>query len=88
MSNENKCNKEQGFCSTLRDFTQSQHRSKGLSWVVILPNLNELLKRPQFSVEEEAKTIGVVYKRNAGDNGIMLNYCPFCGTDLQQFRKR
>ena len=82
-----KCSTEKGFCQILEDFTQPNGKSKGLSWFNILPNINELLKRPQFSIAEESKTIGVVYKRNAGDNGIMLKFCPFCGEDLRPFRK-
>jgi len=43
------------------------------------------LDRKEFSLNE-LKTIGVVYKENAKSNGIMFNYCPFCGKDLRQFR--
>jgi len=80
------CNKEKGYCVSLKNVTQPRGNYKGLSWFVILPNLNDLLNRQQFSIEKEAKTIGVVYKEKAQDNGVMLNYCPFCGSDLRPFR--
>ena len=83
-----KCSVEKGFCETLDMVVQpgSSH-SKGFEWYVILPNLEELLQRKQFSLEKEAKTIGVVYKRTGKDKGIMLNFCPFCGESLRPFRK-
>jgi hypothetical protein len=72
-----KCSKEKGFCPTLEDFTQADSHVKGLSWFNIFDHENGSTK---------IKTIGVVYKRKVSDNGIMLNYCPFCGKDLRPFR--
>jgi len=46
---------------------------------------SSFLERKSFSLDE-LKTIGVVYRRKPTDNGIMFNYCPFCGKDLRPFR--
>lgn len=29
--------------------------------------------------------IGVTYKQSAGDSGILVNYCPFCGYHLHKW---
>jgi len=79
-----KCGKGKGFCSTLEKVTQADTHVKGLSWYNIMPS--SFLERKSFSLNELV-TIGVVYKEKANDNGIILNYCPFCGEDLRQFRK-
>jgi hypothetical protein len=31
---------------------------------------------------------GVGYKENHQDNGVMLNFCPFCGEAIDWFRKK
>jgi hypothetical protein len=77
------CSVEKGFCPTLEKFTQSDRHTKGLSWFTVMPS--SFLDRKSFSLNE-LKTIGVIYKENAKSNGIMLNYCPFCGKDLRPFR--
>ena len=86
-SEYHKCDIEKGFCQTMEMFVQNDNHKKGLSWYGILPNLDDLLNRKQFSISKEIKTIGIVYKRDSKDNGIILNYCPFCGEDLRPFRK-
>lgn len=30
----------------------------------------------------EPKTIGIAYRESAKDRGLMLNFCPFCGTPI------
>jgi hypothetical protein len=72
-----KCNVKEGFCPTLEQFTQSDRHTKGFSWFNIFDHENGTTK---------IKTIGVVYKENTKSNGILLNYCPFCGEDLHPFR--
>jgi hypothetical protein len=31
----------------------------------------------------DSRVAGVVCKRSARDNGVLLNFCPFCGHDLR-----
>jgi hypothetical protein len=72
-----KCGKEKGFCPTLEKFTQpGDGKAKGLSYFTVL-DIDTL----------KILTLGIVYREKAGANGIMLNYCPFCGEDLRPFRK-
>lgn len=35
----------------------------------------------------KTRLIGIVYRRNAKDRGLMLNVCPWCGSDLQFFNE-
>lgn len=62
------------FCERLTerlDYTNS--RIKGLSEVV-LTNF----------VTNKTRTAGIVYKTELRDNGMMLNFCPFCGVQLME----
>jgi hypothetical protein len=83
-----KCSKEKGFCSTLKTVAQppANGNPKGLSYYAVFDMT--MLDRKQVSLEEAASIIGVVYREKAGAKGIMLNYCPFCGEDLRQFREK
>jgi len=75
-----KCGLKEGYCKTLEEFTQLDRHKKGMSWLrIITENKHEQNKR-------DIKKIGVVYKRNTKDRGIIFNYCPFCGEDLRIFR--
>ena len=38
-----------------------------------------------FNMKTEKDVVkGIAYKQNARDNGLMLNYCPWCGTKLME----
>jgi hypothetical protein len=63
-----------GFCSTLLE--RFSDNKRGLTSVTTI-NLKT----------GESKTIGVRYCLNAKDNGLMLNFCPWCGEDIQFFRE-
>jgi len=71
------CIKEKDFCMTLKKHIQTNGMPKGLSYFTIMT------KPPNI----EFKTIGVVYREKPKDNGILINYCPFCGNDLRPFRE-
>lgn len=67
------------FCNTLKSRLNPEvnARKKGLCLVVItdLKNVNH------------KKVIGVCYKKDRNDNGLMLKYCPWCGSDIRNFKK-
>lgn len=67
-----KCNKER-FCAALepRIEAEANQRSKGIVSVLI----------GNFRTGEKY-TPGVCYKLNAKDGGLMFNFCPFCGVNL------
>ena len=70
------CSVEKGFCPTLEKFTQAgEGKPKGLAFFNVI-DINTL----------QIKTLGVIYREKPKDNGILLNYCPFCGKDLRPFR--
>jgi len=78
MPNEDKrieCEIEDGkllICASLEDKVQlANEHKKGLVCVVI------------FNMKTgNDKFIGVAYKEDANDNGVMLNYCPWCGKNI------
>jgi len=73
-----KCSVEKGFCKILEMYTQPTGKHKGLSFYNILCTIENTIG---------IKTIGVICRKKQRDNGIFLNYCPFCGEDLEPFRK-
>jgi len=77
-----KCSREKGFCPTLEDLAQpcGNGSPKGLSFYAVFDMA--MLDREQVSLEEATSVIGVVYREKAGDRGVMLNYCPWCGQRL------
>ena len=83
-----KCDKDKGFCPALEMFTQpaAEGQPKGLSFYAAF-DMN-MLDQKQVPLEKAASVIGVVYRRKTGDKGVILNYCPFCGEDLEPFRKK
>jgi hypothetical protein len=78
-----KCERVNGFCDTLFDrLHEANYRGKGFSPYTVI--YREDLSKENF----EPKVLGVRYRMNAGDQGIMLNYCPFCGSKLDWFRDK
>lgn len=66
------CTKE-AFCDALQERIGDYH-SKGIVPVDVVDHKEHKIKR-----------IGVAYKRNRTDKGIMLNYCPWCGKFIGNF---
>jgi hypothetical protein len=69
------CSKEKGYCRTLEKYCQPSGHVKGMSFF-------DVLNRERKKII----TKGVVYRENSRDNGILFNFCPFCGADLRPFR--
>jgi hypothetical protein len=44
------------------------------------------LNKKQIGLKDHINGVG--YKADARDNGVMLNYCPFCGEKIDWFRGR
>ena len=72
------CSKEKGFCVSLERVTQPDGHQKGLSFFNVFNHETETIK---------ILTLGIIYRENQRDRGILLNYCPFCGEDLRPFRE-
>lgn len=71
------CNEETGFCSPLADRLEGvAHKGKGFTQLAVLSG--DALK---------LKIVGVCYKTGGSDKGLMLNFCPFCGSKIDWFRK-
>jgi hypothetical protein len=79
MEKENEClvcSKEKGFCRTLEKYCQTDGYVKGMSFFNVL------------NMERKGIiTKGVVYRKYPRDNGILFNFCPFCGKSLRPFRE-
>ena len=72
-----KCNKKTGLCSALADRCEGvTHKGKGFTQVMALT-------KDELSLT----LLGVKYRTSAKDKDIMLNYCPFCGEQIDWFRK-
>lgn len=69
---------EKAFCKSLNRVMNDEpnSRAKGFS-------LLQMIKMSTGKMSWPA----VVYKMNAKDRGVCLNFCPFCGADLQPFLK-
>ncbi|MFA5518832.1 MAG: hypothetical protein WDA74_06195 [Spirochaetota bacterium] len=79
---KHKCNKETGFCDPLLDRLEvNGYRGKGFSRVLIVT------REDLYKAVCEPAVVGIKYTIGAKDRGLMLNYCPFCGTELDWFRK-
>lgn len=73
-----KCNREDGFCNTLRERLKSCNDTGY--------GMFELQVLDLFEKEASCRTIGVNYKLTAKDRGVMFNYCPYCGEKIDWFR--
>jgi hypothetical protein len=45
----------------------------------------EYSDREKNRAQEKLK--GVMYRSNKNDNGLMMNFCPFCGSKIDWFRE-
>lgn len=66
--------------SKYADDDETKHR--GIHSLEITSSLEELQK----TGVQNGKLIGVYYKKNKADSGILFNYCPWCGQDLKSWR--
>jgi len=72
-----KCDREKGFCPTMaaRAEPVGQGARHGLIQMAVM----------DFSAKPiTTRGIGIMFKMNAKDKGIMLNYCPWCGGRLHE----
>ncbi len=68
------CSKD-SFCSGIKRYLEpSGTRGKGFH---ILTTMN--------MTTGDFKTLGISYKANVKDRGVMLNNCPWCGASLEWF---
>ena len=40
------------------------------------------------TLQKPTRTIGVTHKKNSKDAGVMLNYCPWCGKNIEGWKKK
>lgn len=75
-----KCDVKKGiFCFVMEKMLEPEdnaHHRKGLTRLIIL----------NFDKGTQALW-GVSYGRGRSDPGVMLNYCPWCGASLKNWRK-
>jgi len=72
-----KCDPEKReICSLLSNRLGSGHPEKGMGRLNIMNMING-----------EITFAGVVYRTTAKDRGMLFNFCPFCGADLEPLRK-
>jgi uncharacterized protein (DUF1015 family) len=62
----NKCSKT-SYCDILSNYIQD-HNNKGIVNLDVTNYING-----------EIRHLGLAYKKSTKDQGIMLNFCPFCG---------
>lgn len=77
-----KCNKEQGFCPTLRARVKSSGEPGYGMFKLAVLDLFE-----NTGSKNAVRVIGVNYKESAKDRGVMFNYCPYCGEKIDWFRE-
>jgi hypothetical protein len=78
MEEYKKCNANDGFCKTLNErMDMLGHRGKGIQPLMVMT-------KSYTSME----TRGAMYKTNAKDRGLMLNFCPFCGESLRWWENK
>lgn len=65
------------FCQFLLERAEL-HPNKGF-WLMNIRRITE----PQMPLLYSA----IVYKQNAKDKGLLLNFCPFCGGDIRNWEK-
>jgi hypothetical protein len=79
------CNKEQGFCPSMAARIKFPgERGYGFFALMILKKAD--LNKKQIRAEETL--MGAMYKSDAKDKGIMMNFCPFCGATIDWFRQK
>lgn len=74
-----KCDTE-GICGSLkRHLNQEANRGRGLSAFVLtdLDGHSPLFRSYRFA--------GVTFRDSAADNGVLINFCPWCGVSLEHF---
>lgn len=72
-----KCDKA-GWCRAMDERLQEGNaRAKGLAPLVLL-NMNT----------GKSREAGVVYKKSAGDRGLLLNNCPWCGEPINFVKEK
>jgi len=75
-----KCDREKGYCRSMMDRSDSVGNARrGLIRMSAM----------DFSVKDKPRIvpIGIMYKVDAKDRGLMLNVCPFCREDIDYFRQ-
>jgi hypothetical protein len=85
MANSEKwhpCSQEQGFCPSMEQRIKFPGE-KGYGFFALMVIKRSDLEKNQ--VQEKLK--GVMYKSNKNDNGLMMNFCPFCGSKIDWFRE-
>jgi hypothetical protein len=65
---------EKTWCSTLSE-RFSHDRRAGF-------HVLEVVDVEKLGATMETRVVGVYYKESAKDKGMMLNFCPFCGTKI------
>jgi hypothetical protein len=85
MANSEKwhpCSLEQGFCSSMARRIKFPGE-KGYGFFALM-----VIKRSDLEkTQAQEKLKGVMYKSDKKDNGLMMNFCPFCGSKIDWFRE-
>jgi hypothetical protein len=70
------CSQEKGFCSTMAAKIKFPGEGGYGFFAVMVMNSKELTQT----------LAGAMYKTSAKDRGVMMNFCPYCGTKIDWFR--
>ena len=75
MAKVYKCDPKHGFCETMRQrsLPANDNRTGLVAFVTV-------------NLETRKTTLaGINHKLSGRDNGVLLNYCPYCGASLKPF---
>jgi hypothetical protein len=72
-----KCRKGK-WCEVMEErlAPEANHFKKGYFHLFVTTNL--------ASPKLERSLVGIVHQKDAKDNGMVLNFCPWCGVDLKK----
>jgi len=75
-----KCSRKDGaICSTLNDRAMISNRAKGLRVAMGMDTRSKV-------GDAKISIIAVAYHQTAAGQGMLLNFCPWCGQDIQFWR--
>lgn len=71
-----KCTQKTWCSSMSARLQEANYRGKGLATCVVT------------TLPRTSRVVGVAYKRDADDSGLMLNFCPWCGARILWAKER
>lgn len=73
MASKNKCTSKK-WCKIMDEKLAPEANSESSGFTVVVVTNFKTLKR---------RTVGVAFKDRRFDKGIFVNFCPWCGADIQ-----